>query len=114
MLMHSSYGAYSQWKSWSYDQFGLFGNDDAVYFKRELEHAGVYKVQGLRILEIGFGNGQFASWAHENGAHWTGTEAQSLQVEAARARGWSAFSADADLAQLAERRAFDLVVAFDQ
>lgn len=111
--MRSTYVTYSKWKAWSDDHFGRYGNEDAVYFKHELKLVGLRNVRGLRILEIGFGNGQFAKWAQDNGASWAGTEAQLSQVEAARARGWTAFEAAADFTRLAELGAFDLVVAFD-
>jgi len=68
---------------------------------------------GLKILELGFGNGQFGAWVQSQGASYSGTELLPELVNAAEARGWRVASADCDLAAFAPPGGLDLAVAFD-
>lgn len=109
----TSYDRYTEWKSWEPDNFGCCPIESALYFQSEMEIAGFSKFCGMRVLEIGYGNGQYATWVMSEGARWTGTEGISELVKVARARQWDAHAADVDLTQLAGDHVFDLAVAFD-
>src|SRR5579872_2790301 len=80
--------AYRLWKSWSSNSFGSVSEVEKTTFKAELELAGICLDKKLRILEIGFGNGAFASWAILQGWTFTGTEIDQELVARARAKGW--------------------------
>ncbi len=101
------YANYAEWKHWD----GAFttGEKDARYFAAEFD--GV-PLRGMRVLEIGFGNGGFIAWAKSQGADVAGIELNAEMREAARRAGFTAF--DATLAELAAQAArYDIVVAFD-
>lgn len=58
-----SYGGYQDWKRWAPADFGNCSRSEAVYFAAELRQCEVPVGAGVRIVEIGFGNGMFAGWA---------------------------------------------------
>lgn len=66
--------------------------------------------ESLKVLELGFGNGQFLSFCRSQGFSVTGVEINRVLVERAKAYGYSAF--DNIEAAFAEGP-FDLVAAFD-
>jgi 2-polyprenyl-3-methyl-5-hydroxy-6-metoxy-1,4-benzoquinol methylase len=101
------YANYAAWKEWD----GAFAPTDKElrYFAAELR--GV-PLRGLRVLEIGFGNGGFLAFAKGEGAQVVGIEINAAMCEAARKHGFEAI--DASLAELASRgERYDVVVAFD-
>ena len=101
------YANYAEWKRWD----GAFttSEKDARYFAAEFEGIAL---RGMRVLEIGFGNGGFVAWAKNQGADVVGIELNAEMREAARRNGFVALDAAlADLAADASR--YDLVVALD-
>jgi 2-polyprenyl-3-methyl-5-hydroxy-6-metoxy-1,4-benzoquinol methylase len=104
---------YRSWKSWTEDAFGDATKVEKHTFCAELRLAGVRFDERLRVLEIGFGNGAFASWVMSQGWMFVGTEIDRELVVRARAKGWDAHYADERLADIASGKQFDLVVAFD-
>jgi len=105
--------SYSVWKNWRAVDFGCANCEESLYFERELQAAGVGKLVGLRVGEIGYGNGAFASWARGAGAHWIGREtSQVLQARAVGA-GFDILTLDSSLSDAWGAGALDLIVAFD-
>jgi 2-polyprenyl-3-methyl-5-hydroxy-6-metoxy-1,4-benzoquinol methylase len=101
------YANYAEWKRWD----GAFtaSEKDARYFTAEFDG---FALRGVRVLEIGFGNGGFIAWAKSQGADVAGIELNAEMREAARRAGFTAF--DATLAELAAQPThYDIVVAFD-
>jgi len=101
------YANYAAWKEWD----GAFAPTDRElrYFAAEF---GDIVLRGLRVLEIGFGNGGFLVYAKGQGATVAGIEINAAMCEAARKHGFEAI--DASLTDLAARGAHhDVVVAFD-
>lgn len=101
------YANYAEWKRWD----GAFttSEKDARYFAAEFDGVAL---RGVRVLEIGFGNGGFIAWAKSQGADVAGIELNAEMREAARRAGFTAF--DATLAELAAQPTrYDFVVAFD-
>jgi len=101
------YANYAEWKRWD----GAFttSEKDARYFAAEFDGVAL---RGVRVLEIGFGNGGFIAWAKSQGADVAGIELNAEMREAARSAGFTAF--DATLAELAlQPTRYDIVVAFD-
>lgn len=105
--------AYRSWKSWTDHAFGDATKVEKHTFWTELKLAGVRLDEKLRVLEIGFGNGAFASWVMSQGWMFVGTEIDRELVVRARAKGWDAHYAGEGLADIASGKQFDLVVAFD-
>lgn len=101
------YSGYADWKSWH----GEFAPSDREvrYFAAELTDI---PLAGKRVLEIGFGNGSFLTWAKAQGADVVGTEIDAAMIERARAKGFDAQPASLEALASANRQ-FDLVVAFD-
>ena len=56
--MTDSNSAYIDWKNWDSASFGRFDALQAAYFAAE---TGIRHGAGLRVLEVGFGNGSFLS-----------------------------------------------------
>jgi len=104
---------YIGWKDWQPADFGRFGREDALYYTQELHASGIASVRGLRIAELGYGNGAFAGWVRKEGGHWVGREAiPELQQRAAQA-GFEVIASDADFPNTVGPGKFDLMVAFD-
>lgn len=111
--MNVSNSDYREWKGWDEQEFGVFDRTAEIYFAAELREAGISCVNGLRVLELGFGNGAFAAWATAAGAHYLGTEAIPDLVLAALQRGIKAHPSTVDLKDIVPMETLDLVVAFD-
>lgn len=108
-----SHDQYARWKGWRDQPFGAFTHDQARYFKDELARCGVLDLAGVEILEIGFGNGQFAAWATESGGRYQGIEAAPDLVSRGRAAGYDVRLFGESGPGLAASSSVDLVVAFD-
>jgi SAM-dependent methyltransferase len=114
--MHDSsrFDDYCDWKEWSAESFGVCPGEKAAYFDAELRGTPLPMHAPLRVLEIGFGNGEFARWAHTKGYRYTGTEAIPELVARGRAAGFDVHDADwRRLFASIEPGSLDLVVAFD-
>jgi len=104
---------YVRWKSWHGSDFGRFGPEDALYYAQELHASGIASVLGLRVGELGYGNGAFAGWVRKAGGHWVGREAiPELQQRAAQA-GFEVIASEADFSNVCGPGKLDLIVAFD-
>jgi len=104
---------YLQWKGWPSNAFGGYSREEALYFSAELRRAGIRTTAGLRVAELGFGNGAFAGWIRDIGGHWMGLEAIPALIDRARAAGFEAKRSDVGFEELHGPAALDLVVAFD-
>lgn len=105
-------GAYSEWKGWSgQEAFGSRSRGDDAYFDRELREVRAQAGKVADVLEIGFGDGRFLSYARAQGWNVSGTELLPEQVAAARDASFTAHSAE-DVTGLADA-SFDVVAAFD-
>jgi 2-polyprenyl-3-methyl-5-hydroxy-6-metoxy-1,4-benzoquinol methylase len=102
---------YAEWKGWSSADFGFLSSPRRRYFDRELVRAGVATETVRRVLDVGFGNGAFLSYARERGWDACGTEVNDGLIKAAKEAGYIAYRAS-ELESLPDN-SFDLVVAFD-
>lgn len=109
----SDYVHYQDWKGWNGKPFGIYSKDQAVYFSEELRKSGIERAGGKTILEIGFGNGEFAGWARNAGANYHGTEFIDALVAKGASAGFSTHGAQKPLDMLLGEQSFDLIVAFD-
>jgi SAM-dependent methyltransferase len=112
-MRDSQYTGYSQWKGWGGDGFGAVSAAESVYFSKEMSEFGISRFAGMRIVEIGFGNGAFAAWAVSKGANYAGVELQPELVAAARSHGLEAYSAADSFKSNFSSESVDLIVAFD-
>lgn len=104
---------YAGWKGWQGADFGRFAPEDALYYAQELHASGIASVRGLRVGELGYGNGAFAGWLRNAGGHWVGREAiPELQQRAAQA-GFEVVASEADFSNACGQGKLDLIVAFD-
>jgi len=101
------YAGYAQWKRWQ----GVFevSERDARYFAAEFRDM---PLRGKRVLEIGFGNGNFLAWAKSEGAEISGLEINPDMLAAAARHGYAARNAALG-ALVGEDARYDLIVAFD-
>jgi 2-polyprenyl-3-methyl-5-hydroxy-6-metoxy-1,4-benzoquinol methylase len=107
--MQDEYRDYVGWKQWK--GFGTLTSSQGRYFARELSMLA--PLRGKRILEIGFGNGGFLSFARGQGAEALGTEMIPELVQAARKAGFEVSDGSAILKGKRHAGSFDAVVAFD-
>lgn len=101
------------WRGWSKEGFGVLAPADAAYYAAEMAAAGFGRIERLKVLEIGYGNGCFARWAIDNGADYFGLEIDEALLAWARAAGWRVAPSLEELETLVGPTRFDLVVAID-
>jgi len=101
---------YANWKHWQPESFLQFRPEKANYFDWHVQRATKEHCGSLKILEVGFGNGEFLGWASKKGHVVTGVELSNHLVQMALSAG---FDAHNDLALVPTDSQFDLVVAFD-
>ena len=103
---------YADWKGWSAQaEFGTRFRGDDSYFSRELREVTSHVGKVVDVLEIGFGDGQFLSYARSRGWNVSGTELLPEQVAAGRKAGFAVY-ADTELSEL-QNASFDVIAAFD-
>ena len=107
------YAQYRTWKGWDDASFGQCAADAAIYYSQELRRSGIGSLQDRRVLEVGFGNGQFAGWCRGTGADYIGIEAIAELVAKARQVGLNAHDASEPWGSYLADGSLDLVVAFD-
>lgn len=101
---------YLKWKKWSAN-FGRLKKANAAYFSSEISRTKNKFNKGAKVLEIGFGNGDFLKYATEKNWDVCGTEVNNLLVKTASKNGYTVFHTD-NLSKFSDN-IFDLVVAFD-
>lgn len=104
--------SYMQWKAWDRDGFAEFGEEQSLYYRKELQASGIKSVRGLRVGEIGFGNGEFAGWVRANKGAWIGSEAIPDLRRRATEAGFDVVAAGAGLSNAGPGQ-LDVIVAFD-
>lgn len=105
------YDRYDQFKDWTPASFGACSPGMADYYRAELARHGM-DVNGKRVLEIGFGNGEFLQFARTAGGEVHGIEIQPALLERARTHGFSVHG-DLDAGIAALSGPVDLFALFD-
>lgn len=108
-----THACYPDWKGWTAADFGACGRSESAYFAAELRRCGVPLHAGMRVLEIGYGNGAFAGWAVRSGAAYLGVEAIPALVQCGREKGFDVHGDDVPLSAIAAIGSVDVVIAFD-
>lgn len=112
-MRENSSASYREWKCWQEADFGQCTADEAAYFSAEFRDLGIIPDPNACVLEVGFGNGQFAGWAKDKFGQYVGTELDKELVIRARDRGYEAHLATLDLTEVAGLRRFNCILAFD-
>lgn len=99
---------YKIWKQWG--RCFECGKDSSTYFSGEL--SGV-SLNGKRVLEIGFGAGEFMTWATEQGSLVLGTELIPELVNIGLKNDYDVRLGDIHTVIDPTKESFDLIVAFD-
>lgn len=102
------YAAYDGWKGWS-EPFTC-PPEQARYFAAEMH--GI-TIAGTRVLEIGFGNGEFLGWARARGADIVGSERTPSAIAAAETAGITLIPPDFETGAIQWADQFDIIAAFD-
>lgn len=110
----NQYQNYQKWKLWNANDFGQLSKQESLYFDNEMAASFGTQVISKRVIEIGFGNGSFATWAIAKGADYSATEIIPALVETAKTKGIDAyFSESGPLSEIYDAETADLIVAFD-
>ena len=111
--IESRYGNdYLKWKSWgAKSSFAKIKKTEYAYFRAEVKKTNHSFPAGSSVLEIGFGNGSFLTYAKENNWHICGTEINEDLVKTAIGCGFDVRHSDNLMAF--DDNYFDLIVAFD-
>jgi 2-polyprenyl-3-methyl-5-hydroxy-6-metoxy-1,4-benzoquinol methylase len=102
---------YLNWKDWQEKDFGLISKDEEAYFNSEVKRTGLDLKKSLDVLEIGFGQGSFMSFARNNGWNIEGTEVNSKLIQQSLNNGFKVYEGT-NLENLPDSN-YDLIVAFD-
>lgn len=105
MKFDNSYAAHKSWNCCF-----QHSTQDAAYFSGEFSGT---TFNDTRVLEIGFGEGRFLSWATEQGARCTGCELIPALVEQGRQLEYDVRLGHVGRVIDVDSEKFDLIVAFD-
>jgi 2-polyprenyl-3-methyl-5-hydroxy-6-metoxy-1,4-benzoquinol methylase len=111
-----SYSNYREWKGWQPEDFGIYSQEDAQYFDLEMRKSlsRNQTLDGLRLIEIGFGVGKFSTWCVSKGVNYSGVEIIDSFIQQALNKGIEAYSiAGKSLIEIYKPSSVDTVVAFD-
>lgn len=112
-MSEDTYAGYESWKKWAAGSFGVCDASSAAYFSAEVSRSGLGALKGLRVVELGFGNGVFADWCRQCGANYSGTEVILELVARGRHFGFDMHLATAGLGSVGAGGSVDLVCSFD-
>ena len=98
---------YEDWKNWKDGDFGKNTPEDDAYFSKIKKTFNLNN--NLRVLEIGFGNGNFLNYCKNNNWDVVGVELIKELLDRATSAGFSVY----DNIDNIPNKKFDLVVCFD-
>lgn len=102
------YESYLVGKNWSED-FGILDDYTRQYYDIELKEVTSNFDNNIKVLEIGFGNGGFLTYAREKNWDIYGVEINNDLIATAKEKGFQAYRS----IDLLNDGTFDLIVAFD-
>lgn len=108
----SAADAYARWKSWVGEDFGQPTRRACAYFNLLWRRFIRQRRGAMKVLEIGFGNGQFLGWCRQHGLTVRGIETNDLLIARAQEAGFDCAHSLADLGDPGDTR-FDVIVLFD-
>tara|TARA_Y100001968_G_C19348490_1_gene713360 strand:+ start:209 stop:931 length:723 start_codon:yes stop_codon:yes gene_type:complete len=102
---------YLSWKNWGGDKFGELIAKDSSDFSSEISRTKRRFIKGSRVLDVGFGNGNFLAFSKKKNWEVTGIEINKNLIDIALEKGFDVIHCKS-LEQF-NSDTFDLVVAFD-
>ncbi|MDB3892696.1 class I SAM-dependent methyltransferase [Candidatus Thioglobus sp.] len=99
--------SYEDWKNWKNEEFGKTTPEDGAYFSKIKKTFNLNN--NLKVLEIGFGNGNFLNYCKNNNWDVCGVEIIPELVDRAVKSGFMAV----DSIDAISNKTFDLIVCFD-
>ena len=106
------YSGYDEWKGWDKTELSEIPSEtNHDYFSREMKRANISS--RAKILEIGFGNGEFLQWAKVNGYRVSGVETHEKLYHLAKERNLCVFFGEITDKINGLGREFDALVSFD-
>tara|TARA_A100001011_G_C14158329_1_gene777107 strand:- start:345 stop:1061 length:717 start_codon:yes stop_codon:yes gene_type:complete len=102
---------YIKWQNWKYSNFGSLDNYQRKYFDKLINKIKSDKYKSFKVLEVGYGNGSFLSFAKYNKWEVHGVEVNNILLENARKKGYRIFSSIEEAINYKEK--YDLIFAFD-
>ena len=99
---------YMRWKEWDPSSFGQLDEYFSDYY--DLELSSRLPREGIKLIDVGFGNGAILTYAKKRGWRATGIEINDRLLETARSAGFLAFD---NLQCLEDDGNYDLITAFD-
>lgn len=113
-MSHTNYYAnYRRFKDWDSNSFGRCSRDLGLYFEKELQKSGFAPLTNLLVLEIGYGNGNFATWSTAQGCNYIGIEQIPELIDLGRRQGLKVFDGSIPLSEVTTPNSVDLVIALD-
>ena len=103
---------YIKWQKWNEYTFGNLSKDKYFYFKKVIEKIKISNDQiPSKILEIGFGNGEFLNFARKQTWEIDGIEINEILLNKAIKEGYNSYKSIKEV--LETKKKYDLVFAFD-
>ena len=102
---------YTIWKKWDHNTFGKLSPSKKNYFDTQLELTNKKLPPGTKVLEIGFGNGEFLAYSKLKKWKVCGTEANKSLVKLAKQNGFNVLNIST--LESVKGNQYDLIVAFD-
>jgi 2-polyprenyl-3-methyl-5-hydroxy-6-metoxy-1,4-benzoquinol methylase len=99
---------YESWKNWDLNSFGKMSKFEKAYFDNITKLLRLK--ESSKILEIGFGNGSFMSYAYGRKFNYDGVEENENLVNFALEKNFSAFNS---IDSIRNKSKYDLIALFD-
>ena len=109
----NNYEQYQSFKSWTPKSFGVNSLEEKRYFDQEFQLIQASNLNNKVVVEMGFGNGSFSSWAVEQGCDYFGFELIPELVSTAKDLGLNVFDADLPFDEVLSADSVDYVLAWD-
>jgi len=109
----NNYKQYQSFKSWTPKSFGVNSLEETIYFDQEFKLIQASNLNNKVVVEMGFGNGSFASWALEQGCDYFGFELIPELVSTAKDLGLNVFDAELSFDEVLSANSVDYVFAWD-
>jgi 2-polyprenyl-3-methyl-5-hydroxy-6-metoxy-1,4-benzoquinol methylase len=102
---------YITWKNWNHNTFGKLNTSKRKYFDAQLSLINKKISPNSKVLEIGFGNGDFLTYSQLNRWEISGTEVNKSLINLAKKNKFNVLNTST-LNNLISNQ-YDLIVAFD-
>ena len=108
--MTHNYNNYADWKDWKSNDFAVLSSESQKSFDFLFQNLKI-SPSGKKILEIGFGNGDFIAYSlAESCCSIEGVELQENLLQRAKAKGLTVFSS---ISQISNDEKYDMIFAFN-